>query len=172
MYVTCCRDGQTWIHMNVGNKEKIISWNILIIKANKMHNFSNLFYKVIYMFGQVHCPSSGVSQYCIHTISICHASRQPTKLAWQIPVACIQCWDTPDDGHGPVRNMSNTLSNKSEKLCILLAFIIRIYHDARSSECQIYHGSYTDLIQIVLWRQLINGKRMRCMKPTAGLKTL
>jgi len=25
-------------------------------------------------FGQVHCPSSGVSQNCIHTIGICHAS--------------------------------------------------------------------------------------------------
>jgi len=26
-----------------------------------------------------------------------HPSRQPTELAWQIPTACIQCWDTPDD---------------------------------------------------------------------------
>jgi hypothetical protein len=25
-------------------------------------------------FGHVHCPSSGVSQHCIHAISICHAS--------------------------------------------------------------------------------------------------
>ena len=39
----------------------------------------------------------------------------------------------------PVRNMQSTLSNKCEKLCISLAFIIRIYHDARSSECQISH---------------------------------
>jgi hypothetical protein len=38
---------------------------------------------------------------------------------------------------GPVQNMWHTLSNKSEELCILLAFIIRIYHDARSSEGQI-----------------------------------
>jgi hypothetical protein len=22
----------------------------------------------------------------------------PTELAWQIPIACIRCWDTPDDG--------------------------------------------------------------------------
>jgi hypothetical protein len=27
-----------------------------------------------------------------------HASRQPTELAWQIPIAHIQCWHTPDDG--------------------------------------------------------------------------
>ena len=25
-------------------------------------------------FGYVHCPSSGVSQHCIHTIGICHSS--------------------------------------------------------------------------------------------------
>jgi hypothetical protein len=58
---------------------------------------------------------AGVSQHCIHAIGICHASsvgvcslvrmdhpdnasRQPTELAWQILIACIQCWDTPDDG--------------------------------------------------------------------------
>ena len=39
---------------------------------------------------------------------------------------------------GPVRNMQSTLSNKSEKQCISLAFIMRIYHDARSSEFQIH----------------------------------
>jgi hypothetical protein len=33
----------------------------------------------------------------------------------------------------PVRNMYSTLSNKSEKQCISLAFIIRIYHDAGPS---------------------------------------
>jgi len=27
-----------------------------------------------------------------------HASRQPMELVWQIPIACTQCWDTPDDG--------------------------------------------------------------------------
>jgi len=31
-----------------------------------------------------------------------------------------------DGGH--VRNMKSTLSNKYEKFCISLAFIIRIYH--------------------------------------------
>jgi hypothetical protein len=24
--------------------------------------------------------------------------QTPTELAWQIPIACIQRWDTPDDG--------------------------------------------------------------------------
>ena len=27
-----------------------------------------------------------------------HAIRQPTELAWQIPIVCIQSWDTPDNG--------------------------------------------------------------------------
>jgi len=26
-----------------------------------------------------------------------HFSQMPTELAWQIPIVCIQCWDTPDD---------------------------------------------------------------------------
>ena len=38
---------------------------------------------------------------------------------------------------GPIRNMQITLSNKFEKQCTSLAFITRIYHDSRSSECQI-----------------------------------
>ena len=33
--------------------------------------------------------------------------------------------------------MLSTLSNKHEKMCISLAFIVTIHHDARSSECQI-----------------------------------
>jgi len=32
-----------------------------------------LFLKFTY-FGQVLCPSSGVSQHCIHAVGICHAS--------------------------------------------------------------------------------------------------
>ena len=42
----------------------------------------------------------------------------------------------------PVRNMYSSVPNKFEKQCILLVFIIRIYHDARSSECQIFSLFY------------------------------
>jgi hypothetical protein len=35
--------------------------------------------------------------------------------------------------------------NKFEKQCILLAFILRIYHDARSSGCQIYKLHFQQL---------------------------
>jgi len=38
-----------------------------------MHYFSDLFDKVL-CFGHVHCPSSGVSQHCIHATCICHYS--------------------------------------------------------------------------------------------------
>jgi len=44
-----------------------------------MHCFSDLFDKVI---GQVHCPSSGVSQHCIQAIGICHASSVGCLLGW------------------------------------------------------------------------------------------
>ena len=41
--------------------------------------------------------------------------------------------------------------NKVEKWRILLAFIIRIYHDARSSECQniSQHSKYTRCVEII-----------------------
>ena len=50
---------------------------------------------------------------------------------------CVQC-QTPDNGH---RNWPKHIEfhskNKFEKLVHLVRFIIRIYHDVRSSECQI-----------------------------------
>jgi len=67
------------IHCKAGNFT-FTNWStwdtILIIKAKEMHYFSDLFDKVLYMFGHVHSPSSGVSQHCIgvHAMGICHAS--------------------------------------------------------------------------------------------------
>jgi hypothetical protein len=37
----------------------------------------------------------------------------------------------------------HSFSHLFDKLCISLTFIIRIYHDARSSECQIQHAIYS-----------------------------
>ena len=54
----------------------------------------------------------------------------------------------------PVRNMYSTLSNKFEKECISLAHIIRIHHDARSSECQIRVPSFTLLSQDITHLQV------------------
>ena len=45
---------------------------------------------------------------------------------------------TPDDGQRNCPKHAEFYSkNKFEKLVHLVGFIIRIYHDARSSECQI-----------------------------------
>jgi len=63
-----------------------LSWHnivfILIIKTNEMHYFSDLFDKYSTYFGQVHCPSSGVSEHCIHATGICHVSSVGCLLAW------------------------------------------------------------------------------------------
>ena len=75
-------------------------------------------------FGQIYCPSSGVlilySQQQVFVIlvmlTVCQRDRDRTV------------------------NLSETFRviyrNKFEKQCILFAFIIRIYHDVRFSECQ------------------------------------
>jgi len=45
---------------------------------------------------------------------------------------------TPDDGHKICpKHVEFYSKNKFEKLVLLFGFIIRIYHDAPSSECQI-----------------------------------
>ena len=50
---------------------------------------------------------------------------------------CVHCW-TPDDGQrNRPKHVELYSKNKSEKLVHLVGFIIRTYHDARSSECQI-----------------------------------
>jgi len=50
---------------------------------------------------------------------------------------CVQC-QTPDDGQRNCPKHAESYSkNKFEILVQLVGFILRIYHDARSSECQI-----------------------------------
>ena len=84
-----------------------------------MHRFSNLYDKVLYMFRT--CPLSiiRVSQHCIHAIGICHVSS----------VGCLLARS------GPRKQTANRTCRVLYQI-ISLAFIIRIYHDARSSECQ------------------------------------
>jgi len=49
---------------------------------------------------------------------------------------CVQCL-TPDDGQRYCpKHVEFYSKNKFEKLVLLVGFIIRIYHDARSSERQ------------------------------------
>ena len=90
-------------------------------------------------FGYIHCPPSAVSQQCIHAIDICHASSIGVcQRVYSVEILLMM-----DSGH--VRNMQSTLSNKYGKQCISLAFIIRIKHDARSSECQIHFCNLLNL---------------------------
>ena len=54
-----------------------------------------------------------------------------------IPFLCVQ-WKTPDDGQRNCpKHVEFYSKNKFEKLVHLVGFIIIIYHDARSAECQI-----------------------------------
>jgi len=53
-----------------------------------------------------------------------------------VSLLCVQ-WKTPDDGQRNCPKQVEFYSkNKFEKLVHLVGFIIRIYHDARSSERQ------------------------------------
>ena len=93
-------------------------------------------------FGQFHCPLSGVSQHCIHAKYICHANsfgvcqrghpnhanrrQQNQHDKYNLRVYSVEILLIMDSG--TVRNMQSTLSNKYEKQCITLAFVIRILH--------------------------------------------
>jgi len=54
---------------------------------------------------------------------------------------CVRCW-TPDDGQtDSPKHVEFHSKNKFEKLAHLVGFVIRIYHDAQFSECQIVYVS-------------------------------
>jgi len=73
-------------------------------------------------FIQFLCPSPGVF-HCTHNNGICH-----THLL-----------RAPGDGQRNCpKHVESYFKNKFEKLVHLVGFIIRIYHDARSPEHQIY----------------------------------
>jgi hypothetical protein len=50
---------------------------------------------------------------------------------------CVQCYTHDDGQRNCPKHVEFYSKNKFEKLVHLVCFIIRIYHDARSSECQI-----------------------------------
>jgi len=59
------------------------------------------------------------------------------QFCWHTPLLCVQ-WKTPDDGQRNCLKCVEFYSKyKFEKLMHLVGFIIRIYHEARSPECQI-----------------------------------
>jgi len=84
-------------------------------------------------FGRAYCPSSGIwilySQQLVFVIQLCWLYDK-YQLLW------IQYSDSWWWTVSPSETCRVLYKNKVEKLRILLAFVIRLYHDARSSECQ------------------------------------
>jgi hypothetical protein len=90
------------------------------------------------------------------------------KPVWHMPWLHVQ-WKTPDDGQ---RNCPKHLEfyskNKFEKWMHLFGFIIRIYHNARSPECQIhlmsqrqwqnYNNTCTCNNHFINFKYICNGK--------------
>ena len=110
------------------------------MKANETHYFSNLFDKVLYMFRT--CPLSIIRsistlytrnrylsfQFCWLSTSVVILttlveSQQNQNDKYLSRIYSVEILLIMDSGH--VRNMQSTLSNKFEKQCISLAFIIR-----------------------------------------------
>ena len=61
---------------------------------------------------------------------------------------CVRCW-TPDDGQtDSPKHVEFHSKNKFEKLAHLVGFVIRIYHDAQFSECQIVYVSWVERDQL------------------------
>ena len=115
------------------------------MKVNEMHFFSNLFDKVLYTFRT--CTLSIIrsistldtrNRYLSCQFCWLPASRRQQNQhdKYLLRVYSVEILLMMDSGH--IRNVQSTLSNKFEKQCTSLAFIIRIYYDARSSECQIH----------------------------------
>jgi len=76
-------------------------------------------------------------------------SQAVRKPVWHIPLLCVQR-KTP---YGGQRNCPKHVEfyckNKFEKLVHLVGFVIRIYHDARSTECQICRHCLTCYVAVL-----------------------
>ena len=111
------------------------------MKANETHYFSNLFHKVLYMFrtGSLSIIRSISTLYTRNRYLSCQFCWRLLQQTYLLRVYSVEILLMMDSGL--VRNTQSTLSYKCEKMCISLAFIIRIHHDARSSERQIRKNS-------------------------------
>jgi hypothetical protein len=107
------------------------SLSIIIIKPTRCTNFSNLLFGIkLYMFRTV--PLSNIrSSFTVHT-----------AMVYVIQVCCVynEKLLTMDRGTVP-KHVKFYSKNKFEKLVHLVGFIIRIYHDERSPECQLQISS-------------------------------
>ena len=85
----------------------------------------------------------------VYVIQVCwQLSQAVSKPLLLIPLLCVQ-WKTPDDGQrNCLKHLEFYSKNKFENLVHLVGFIIGIYHDARSPECQIH--VYTHIVHWIL----------------------
>ena len=67
-------------------------------------------------------------------------SQAVSKTVWHIPLLWVQGWTTDDGQRNCPKHVEFYSKNKFEKLVHLVGFIIRIYHDARSAERQIWNN--------------------------------
>ena len=73
----------------------------------------------------------------------CCSQQSPNLCVCVCVCVCVQ-WKTPDDGQRNCpKHVASYSKNKFEKLVHLVGFIIRIYHNARSSERQICYFLFT-----------------------------
>jgi hypothetical protein len=85
-----------------------------------------------------------ISSLALYTaIHICHTGYADWLPAMSqhnpYVLLCVQC-QIPDDGQrNYLKHVEFYTKNKFEKLVHLVGFIIRIYHNARSSECQSWY---------------------------------
>ena len=106
----------------IPQNEDYVVIQILVIKPTRNTNFSNLFLEQnSTCFGEYLCPSSGV-QHCTHS------NRYRSYRLCCLFASGIRM---------ELKHVESYFKNKFEKLVLLPGFIIRTYHDARSSECQI-----------------------------------
>ena len=138
----------TVVHTSVS-----IRFQFLIIKLTRCTNFSNLFFGIeIYMFrtGFLSIIRSLVlyTQQQVYLIQVmltaCQQAVSITCMTYNY--CCVYSTRLLMMERKPVRNMQISIpKNKFEKLVHLVGFIIRIYHDARSSECQRFIDQLTVL---------------------------
>jgi hypothetical protein len=93
------------------------------------------------------------------------ASRQSTELAWQIPITVYTVLRLLMMDSSSSETCRILYQNKFEKYCISLAFIMRIYHDARSHECQVKYLSWKYDIVDKFFEIVMHGMSVQKIRP-------
>jgi len=111
------------------------AWNKLVVRQNLCASSWLITEIKLYMFRKVPLSIirgfSTVNSAMVYVIQVCW------QLSTNLYVLLCVRWKTPDDGQRNCpKHVEFYSKNKFEKLVHLVGFIIRIYHDARSSKRQ------------------------------------